>query len=42
MLCQGLKTMRSNKGAGAMLVLAALREHGRVRDTAMEVSSFKC
>ncbi len=31
--------MRSNKGAGPMLALAALREHGRLRDSAIEVGA---
>lgn len=34
---QGLDRMGSNKGAGRMLVLAALREHGRLREAAIEV-----
>lgn len=29
--------MGANKGAGRMLVLAALREHGRLREAAVEV-----
>ena len=35
---QGLDQMGANQGAGPMLVLAALREHGRLRDAAIEVS----
>lgn len=37
-LLQALGLIRSNKGAGPMLALAALREHGRLRDSAIEVS----
>ena len=36
---QALMAMRGNKGAGPMLALAALREHGRLRDSAIEVGS---
>ncbi len=36
---QALTVIRSNKGAGPMLALAALREHGRLRDSAIEVRS---
>jgi len=36
---QALMAMRSNKGAGPMLALAALREHGRLRDSAIEVGA---
>ena len=36
---QALMAMRSNKGAGPMLALAALREHGRLRDSAIEVGN---
>jgi len=38
MIAQGLDQMGANKGAGPMLVLAALREHSRLRDGAIEVS----
>lgn len=40
MIVQGLDQMGANKGAGPMLVLAALREHSRLRDGAIEVSHF--
>ncbi len=39
MALQALMAMRSNKGAGPMLALAALREHGRLRDSAIEVGN---
>ena len=38
---QALMLIRSNKGAGPMLALAALREHGRLRDSAIEVGCLR-
>ena len=39
-MLQALTVVRSNKGAGPMLALAALREHGRLRDSVIEVHTL--
>lgn len=40
MLMQGLRNMRSNAGAGPLLVQAALREHNRLVDNELTIESW--